>query len=892
MDIGQIQLPCNKIKGRKKMQTHSKLNLKTILSLKIATAISLILMMAIASLMASPVQAQTTLASGVIPTNVQSGGSIALPSGVTPDLQVDSTVYLSFSPNPIGIGQPLLVNIWMQPPVHVSRQLKGFIVTFTKPDGTKDVISPIDSYKGDTTAWFNYPVDQVGKWSVKLDFPGAYFPAGNYTVDAGTFVGAQNVSFTQSVYYKPASTAEQPLVVQQDMVSSWPQSPLPTNYWTRPISPENREWWPIAGNYPATGIVGGATEWPANTNPYMSNYNFIPYVQAPSTAHVVWKRQGAISGLIGGYEGQKSLSSGGGNPSVIYAGRCYQTRTKMLNGVPTSTWECYDLRTGQLYWEQPVPMAVTQTQFGPTVQPPAAAPNMILYEEIWTGTSAAGTAVNIGGLGASLLFVGNGRWIKFDAFTGAVVQNVSISPLTTGTCYKNNYFLTVQDLGASQGSNRYHLINWTVTGPVGAGSAGYQVNYAFTVMNNITWPWSSLPATTDYNVGVSALVSSVTSPITGVTVGTIITGASLTTGQILWNKTSDGLTYSGSCNVADNGKVAVLMEKGVYQAWDLLTGNYAWSSEAMTYPWGGSSFGAYAIQSAYGKFYRESYDGVYAFNWADGKIAWHFKAPTPYQYETPYTTGNESGYSFNAGGIIADGKLFTYNTEHTPSQPITRGWRLFCINTTTGEGIWNITGAQSPGGVADGYLTASNSYDGYMYVYGKGLSSTTVSAPQTAITVGQKTVISGTVLDQSPAQPGTACVSKESMTQWMEYIHMQHQIPADVKGVPVSIDALDPNGNYVHIGDTTSDMSGTFGFTWTPSIPGDYKITATFSGDDSYSSSWAQTYATVVEAPAATATPTSTPPTTQAPIEMYFAISTVAVIITILLVGFMLRRRP
>ena len=95
----------------------------------------------------------------------------------------------------------------------------------------------------------------------------------------------------------------------------------------------------------------------------------------------------------------------------------------------------------------------------------------------------------------------------------------------------------------------------------------------------------------------------------------------------------------------------------------------------------------------------------------------------------------------------------------------------------------------APGGVADGYLTAGNSYDGTMYVFGKGQSATTVSAPQNAITSGQSVVIAGTVLDQSPAQQGKACVSKGSMAVWMEYLHMQKPIPSDftVTGVPVSI---------------------------------------------------------------------------------------------------------
>ena len=814
--------------------------------MKITAAAVTIIMIASMTLMTLPAQAQSTVPSGVTPTNLRDGGSTLLPSGVTPDLSVDSSVYLSFSPNPIGVGQPLLVNLWMQPPVHVSRQLKGFIVTFTKPDGTKEVVSPIDSYKGDTTAWFTQVVDQVGQWKVKLDFPGAYFPAGNYTVPAGTFMGTQTVSFTQSCYYKPSSTNEQALTVQQDMVMSWPPAPLPTDYWTRPISPENREWWSIAGNYPSTGAMGGGD---ANTNLYMSNYNFVPYVQAPSTAHILWKRLGSDSGLIGGIEGQKSLSGGGGNPSVIYQGRCYQTVTRMMDGVSTQVWECYDLRTGQIYWDQPVPLAVTQTQFGPTVQPPAAAPNIVLTEEIWTGTSAAGTAANIGGLTVSLLYLGNGRWIKFDPITGAVTQNVSIAPFTTGTCYKNNYFLTVQNLGSGKG---YRLINWTVTGPVGAGSAGYRVNYSMTIMNNITWPWSSLPSTTDYEAGISAQISGTTSSVTGVTNGTVISAASLTTGQLLWTTTSSGLQYSGACAAADHGKVAVLMEKGIYEAYDLLTGNLAWKSEAMDYPWGGSSFGAYAVQSAYGLLYRQSYDGVYAFNWKDGKIAWHFVAPTPYAFETPYATGNVTGYSFNAGGVVADGKLFTFNTEHTPSQPITRGWRLFCINATSGEGIWNITGSASPGAVADGYLTASNSYDGYMYVFGKGKSQTNVEAPLTAIPKGQGVLIQGTVTDQSPGQPGTPCISKESMTVYMENLHMQKPIPSGyvVTGVPVKLLAIDENASVTDIGTVTSDVSGTFKAAWTPPNEGLYTITATFAGDDSYGSSWAETGLSVGPAPA------------------------------------------
>jgi hypothetical protein len=101
----------------------------------------------------------------------------------------------------------------------------------------------------------------------------------------------------------------------------------------------------------------------------------------------------------------------------------------------------------------------------------------------------------------------------------------------------------------------------------------------------------------------------------------------------------------------------------------------------------------------------------------------------------------------------------------------------------------------------------------------------------------------------SPGQPGTPCVSKESMTGWMEYIHMQKPLPDDVTGVPVRLDVIDSNGNYRNIGTATTDKSGTFGLWWEPDIPGTYTIIATFAVDESYGSSFAQTYMGVVEAP-------------------------------------------
>lgn len=182
-----------------------------------------------------------------------------------------------------------------------------------------------------------------------------------------------------------------------------------------------------------------------------------------------------------------------------------------------------------------------------------------------------------------------------------------------------------------------------------------------------------------------------------------------------------------------------------------------------------------------------------------------------------------------------------------------------------------------------------------MYVYGKGKSATTVAATPKTIANGATVLIEGAVLDQSPAQPGTPCVSKESMTTYMEYLHMQKPIPDGhtVTGVPVMLLAIDSSGNVIDIGTVTSDVSGSFGCAWTPPEEGLYKITATFLGDDSYGSSWTETRVSVgpaPEAPPAPEEPQAAPDNT----PMFAGI--IAAVIVAIVIGLVnllaIRKRP
>jgi hypothetical protein len=193
--------------------------------------------------------------------------------------------------------------------------------------------------------------------------------------------------------------------------------------------------------------------------------------------------------------------------------------------------------------------------------------------------------------------------------------------------------------------------------------------------------------------------------------------------------------------------------------------------------------------------------------------------------------------------------------------------------------------------------------DGYtneLTCFGKGNTETTVDTPMTGVTVGKNVVIRGTVTDQSPGQTclgiptaGTPAISDASMSQWMEYLYMDQIKPTNATGVPVSISVIDSNGNLRPIGSTATDISGTFSYSWKPDISGDYTVIATFAGSGSYYPSSAETHFTADDL---TPTASPLPVTALPPTEMYFAISTVAIIIAIAIVGILLatilKKRP
>jgi len=123
------------------------------------------------------------------------------------------------------------------------------------------------------------------------------------------------------------------------------------------------------------------------------------------------------------------------------------------------------------------------------------------------------------------------------------------------------------------------------------------------------------------------------------------------------------------------------------------------------------------------------------------------------------------------------------------------------------------------------------------------------------------------------------------MSAWMEYLYQQQPLPSNAKGVEVTIDAVDGNGNFRNIGTAVSDVSGAYSLMWTPDIPGKYTVIATFAGSNSYYASYAQTTFGVDQAPEPTVAPTA-PPASMA--ETYITGFGIAIIAAIAIVGVVL----
>jgi hypothetical protein len=783
--------------------------------------------------------------------------------------QPEKTVgYISVAPKLLGVGQTLTINLWVFPlptTYNYKPYFKGFTgvtVTFTKPDGTKDTFMPVDGTgmyaPGQTQAlgaiYFFYKPDKPGNWSVYFTMPEQ-----NITDSSGTVI---YLGCTSNTAYFTVQTEP----VYAGLLNGWPWSPLPlpSVYWSYPISSNNREWYQISGEWLGGGYgtyINGAT-----------SSLWQPYGPGPNTGHIVWKQPLKAGGLIGGYYGSLSYSQAisGFSSVLIMQGRVF------VNIPNENKFECIDSRTGEIYYKADgqinVGLHLPGNPFAQAIFDPSV--------KLESSYGSSPTAYLFGASGTT--------WNFYDPFTGKLM--FSISNVSIGGGFFASYRL-VDGTNLAYGTTMTDLYAWNMSKVVFQNPFGGVAVLGDWQMG-IEWK-RPLPASL---TGVPPSIFGVSTDASTIVISTYnqYWGYSAKDGTSLWNLT---LTYP----VAYNEEISLYgVDKFIvfdptyttFHCYSMLAGQELWVSHSFANSTWATTWTVYNSETNdHDNLYLMFPDGTMAaLSLATGKTLWRSKAIPSTEY-----TNNVVPYVI--GMVMVGGNIYAYAGYSTGYQinPIPRHAMLVCVNATTGDITWTLNGGVDPVAAAYGYVIGQGIYDGNLYCIGKGPTKTTVEAPLTAIPLGESIVIKGSVLDMSPAAQdyaskvrfpnGVPAVADEDMSEWMDYLYMQNATllnnPPNPRGVSVRLTAVYPNGSVQDIGTVTTDSSGIFKKMWTPETEGEYMIYATFEGSESYWPSYGATAIGVTEAPAQPETPEYPTPTDYTPILTGLAVAIIAVAILV-----------
>ncbi len=824
-----------------------------------------------------------------------------------PPWTISTYAFIVVSPNPVGVGQTAYVNFWIDkvPPTAIGlwgTRWHNFEVTVTKPDGTT---ADLGTFNSDATggAWTTYTPDVVGTYTFDFSFPGQVAVEENpYPFDR-TKVGG--VAYVNDTYQ--ASNATTTLTVQEQPIgTAYPPTSLPTEYWTRPINSMNRNWFSIGGNWLGLGAaIFGSTG--VNTNSAgRFGQNFNPYTTAPNSAHVLWTKPIAFGGQIGGVFGDSETG--------IYAtGTAYETKfgAVIINGILYYTdypgaannlgpLTAVDINTGETLWtvnaSNPLRCGmvynfITGDQYG-------------AHAYLFTAPAPYGLG----------FIVGNtpNVWSMYDAMTGQWILDISNPNANMLVEGPNGELLSYTTSGGM-------LSLWNASKCIAEGSVNqtyrsYSPAEIWRPPQGATIDWNggiewSVPIATNMSgvpivpgLGVSAVDSDVVlltamdgSVPGGAQTGyRIDAGYSADDGHIVWgpiNRTLDAFTNKPLGPAAEGVYTEYTCQSLTWTGYSIETGDKLWGpTPAYNNSWGYFDNNAKGV-IGYGNLYVWGFSGeVYAYNIQTGALNWSWSGGSA-GVDTPYGIWPLGTWSMQH--ILADGKLYV-RAGHDYTPPVFKGAKLYAINASTGEEIWNSLSFNiiSSPCIADGVMVWDNGYDNQIYAYGKGPSRLTVDAPSVGVTTSTPITIKGAIIDISTGSKqeavaanfpnGLPCISDASQSQFMEAVYQEQPMPTNLTGVPITLNVVDSNGNYRTIGVTTSNAYGTYSLTWTPDIPGDFTVIANFEGTESYYPSQA---AAAFYAGEQQGSSTTAPTGTTSTVDLYFMPAVIGIIATIIIVG-------
>jgi len=794
---------------------------------------------------------------------------VALPSvnAHDPPQTIETYGFIVAQPNPIGVGQTIYISFWIDkvPPTAAGQwgiRWHNMKLTVTKPDGTTNDLGTFDS---DATggAWTSYVPNEVGEHTFNFEWPGTVFEEDVNPVPYFSYWVMLGRAFLNDTY-TPCSASTTLTVQDEPIESAYPVNPFPTEYWQRPINSMNREWYSLGGNWLGLGVsIFGTTGLYDTNNGGSDGGNFNPYTTAPNSAHVLWTKPVAPGGQIGGEFG--STDTG-----LFATGTAYENKfgAVIINGILYYTQypgaannmgplTAVDLRTGENLW---------------TVNAPNPLRCGMIYNLIngnqYGGHSYIFTAPPERGLG----FIVGGTpnvWSMYDAMTGQWIldiANASAGRLVRGEAGEL--------LSYTAGEGMLSL--WNISKCIEVASqelltyTSYSAQEIWRPPQGATIDWNngyewSVPIATELNGNPLSLVLS--KAVDGVVLLTqeapthpgfsqggwrVDAGYSTVDGQSLWgpiNRTLTPWTNVPLGPASEGVYTAYTCQSMTWTGYNLTSGEKLWGpTEPYNSSWGYFDNNAHGV-IGYGNLYAWSINGeVYCYDVQTGEQKWSWNTG-PAGVDSPY--GIWPLGTWYMQHILADGKLYV-RSGHDYTPPVFKGAKLYCLNATTGEEIWNSLSFNiiSSPACADGTMLWFNGYDNQIYAYGMGPSKTTVTAPDAAVSQGSSVVIRGTVTDESPGTEstlltalcpnGVPAISDEDQSAWMEYLYQQQPKPEDVTGVDVFVKILDPNGDWYQT-TVTTDENGVFSHMWAPAIVGEYHVTAMFEGSKSYYTSQATT---------------------------------------------------
>jgi hypothetical protein len=851
-----------------------------------------------------------------------SASMMLMPTAIahTPAWQVPTYAFISCAPNPVGVDQTVAVYMWIDKVIDGASpsndiRFHGYSLSITAPDGT--ITNQTFATDSDPTSnqGTTFTPTQVGTYKLTFNFPQQVYTFTELIPNPFGFGPPAQSPYIGDTYL--ASTASTTLTVQQAQIPAAVTGyPLPTEYWTRPVSGQNTNWYTITSNYVDPNVAAfqfGAVR-------------YVPGAPAPNSGHVMWTDPIQFGGIVGG------IDTSTVNGAAFYTGLSYETRFStpiIISGnlyfaLPLSDsgtgggYVDINLQTGKQVWRQNY----------------AVNPSFGVLVDFESGNQH-GVIPN-----GYLVAVDGSTWIAYDAFTGDWLFNITNVPSGTQARGPSGEVLIYQIDPINKWIAQWNFFNAIANGPLMTTYAGayrpvgqiidggLQVDYDWNVTINALPPgaaiqWvihgdmifgSNIPGSP---FGPGSQFGGVGNPSSATFWAVSLKPGSI--GNLLWSKSIEAppgnvTMQLGQADTTNRVFLFSTKETMQWYGYNLDNGNALWGPVGNPpafsyYSTIGMGFSADQGYVAYGNFYVGAYGGVIScYNTLTGALQW--------------TYGNDGeGNSTNSGlqtpwglyptfiGLIADGKVYVYNGEHSPNSPLYKGESITCLDATSGKMLWSLASWVSVGSfaderipVADGYIAYFNSYDGQVYSIGKGPSQLTATAPDIASSAGTPVMIRGTLMDISAGTQqtqqkgdfpnGVPCVSDASMSQWMEYVYMQYPKPTTTTGVPVHLTAIDPNGNFQDMGTATSDSLGNYAISWTPPVPGTYKVTATFAGTESYFSSVAGTSFVVSAAPTPAPTPATTGMTNET-LSMYIIGAAVAIIIVIVVVAaLLLRKKP